>query len=316
MMTQQMFLLAAGCVLVFIGGIVTGVVAGARRTDRYRRECNDAQDELDEASAECSSLRKKHAALIEEYRNVYDSYNVIRKRAAQMEQELHELSQERAAERSLVSNYEKAAFDYNARVERISMLQKENQVLSMQVAVQRKRISELEMLREQVSGYREAVAYANACSVKIRQLQSEVTRLKRDVAPPRPTGKTVNFKAITQNGTLATVCNRILEASSKCSSIVGGVIADDMGFPIVSTSELTDELSGISVLHQYCSSILEKNIGFGNISRITFKNTGNMLCTIMPFLVNGQPVFYAGLSRTAVPVKPVTAPVTEAMLIR
>lgn len=303
-----------GCVLLVAAGVVAGYALCARRCENLAVKLEHTRDELAMAAAECTTFRKRHDTLVEECRTVHEANTTLRTMCARLEQDLKEQKKAADAGFKIVSNYEMAAFEYARTVERVTMLEKENRVFSMQVAVQRKRIDELNGVAVLAERYKETRLYADACTVRIKKLEDEVHALKTQGVKP-PTART-RFKDASGQGSLAQICSRILDTAALSSSNCGAVIADDMGFPIVSSSEYTDELAGVSVLHGYCSSILEKTIAFGNIARITFKNTGNMFCTIVPFVVNGQTVYYAGLSDgEMVSKKPVRA-VTDAVLVR
>jgi hypothetical protein len=90
----------------------------------------------------------------------------------------------------------------------------------------------------------------------------------------------------------------------------GAVLSDEMGFVIASSSQYAEELAAISALFHYCQRIICENIPFDTLSKITFGNNNNLLLTIAPMVINGQKVFYSGLTQgkrvVPVPVKKIT----------
>lgn len=314
-MHLMIILIAAGCLLLFFAGVCTGYAILCRRLSTLSARHDELADESVLHKKTLDDSKTKYTRLSEEYRHLYESYNLLRNSHASLQQQLGHMEESEITSKNAMSTYEKAAFEYNAKIEQLVSAQKENNVLGMQVAVQKKRIAELEELRGYVERYNNVLAHARNLRVINAQLKEENTHLRSVGINLGHFGSVNKVKTITSESSLADVCTRILEKTESYGTTRGAVIADEMGFAIVASSEFADELAGISVLHDYCDKIVNSNIAFGKVTRITLKNANNLCLTILPFKVNDQIVYYSGLSHGQTEPLPSETRITHAVVI-
>ena len=84
----------------------------------------------------------------------------------------------------------------------------------------------------------------------------------------------------------------------------GVVISDQMGFLISSSGDNSEELAAISVLHQHCEQVINRNLTFGKVNQIVFMNNENLFLTILPLVIDGSTVYVSGLSHGKVDYRP------------
>ena len=85
----------------------------------------------------------------------------------------------------------------------------------------------------------------------------------------------------------------------------GVVISDQMGFLISSSGDNAEELAAISVLHQQCEQVINRNLTFGKVNQIVFMNSENLFLTVLPLVMDGSTVYVSGLSHGKVDFRPI-----------
>jgi hypothetical protein len=308
-------LISFGCVLFFAAGIIAGFALRNRRIAVLVKTNGELSETNETIGKSLEVANVNHSALVNEHRTLYDLYNQLRKNLSERDLEHRKLAEASAADREAIGDYEKAAFEYADKLQQLDSVQKENNVLSLQVAVQKKRIAELEDLVRQVDRFEEIAAYARELEAQNGKLRDEIAMLKSIGVKPIPFTNVQGFKTISSRNTIEDVCKKILASTTAHRNNHGAAISDDMGFVIVASSDYADELAGISVVHHYCEKILNSNIPFGNVTKITIKNSNNLFLTVMPFIINGQMVFYSGLSQGPIEVGLPAGKVTGALVV-
>jgi hypothetical protein len=308
-------LIVIGGILLFTSGLLTG---NALRKRRYALlvETNDilsAGNALVERNFD--EITQKHNSLVTEHRTLYDSFNLLRKNLADQEKEQQPTAQPDVTDQKVISDYEKAAFEYAEKIEQLTSAQKENGMLAMQIAVQKKRIADLEESMKSIGELNEITAHVKKLQTENAELRQEIDRLKSTGNNLEHSGKPLSFKAVSTGNNIADVCNKVLESTSAHQNNRGAVIADELGFVIVASSDFADELAGISMLYHYCKKIINNNIVFGDITKITVRNADNLILTIIPFTVNGQTVYYSGLSHGKLGVDTPAGKITGAIIV-
>ncbi len=101
----------------------------------------------------------------------------------------------------------------------------------------------------------------------------------------------------------AHIFNSIADSLAVLNHGNGVVISDQMGFLISSSREYSEELAAISVLHQSCEKIINRNINFGNLNQIVFSNDKNLYLNIYPLHVDETTVYITGLSHSKIDYK-------------
>ncbi|MBN1602335.1 MAG: hypothetical protein JW915_12050 [Chitinispirillaceae bacterium] len=297
-MTFFWVLFGVASLCFFLSGIIAGYAFLSQRfnelVERYAevRAKNDSLNKaLEKKCSENDVLTKNNTALVE-------TYSTLRKLQIYQQRKIYELQEQTIKDKEMVvqaAAFEstKAEFD-----EQIKKLNEENQMLSAQVNIQQRKIVEAERYREYVIKYNESLEMEKELRKQNNHLREEVKKLySAGISLGNFGSKPLVYESKIDGSGVTTVFNRILINNVTKPGHRGAVISDEMGFVIASSSQYSEELAAISALFHYCRKIICDNIPFDTLSKITFVNNNNLLLTIAPMVINGQKVFYSGLTQ-------------------
>lgn len=282
----------------FLFGIIVVYVFFSKRFDElvdryaYLRAKNDTLNkELEKIRSENDALTRNNASLVETFAS-------FRKLQVFQQKKIAELQQQCLKERERLSNaatFESTKAEYDQKISKLSY---ENEQLFAKVNIQQRKIIEVERYREYLIKYNESLEMENELRKQNVHLREEVNKLySAGISLGNFGVKPLIYESKNKTSGIKNVFERILTQNTSNPGHRGAVFSDEMGFVIASSSQYSEELAAISSLFHYCRKIICDNIPFDTLSKITFVNNNNLLLTMAPVEINGQKIFYAGLTQ-------------------
>ena len=304
-----------GCAFLFVSGLITGYALIRQKYQALVQKFDILKSDHESVNNKLRDIKKEYEASAKRNENIADGFETLKKKYLLQQKEIQQLSKASLEKHTIDEENYTLKSNVTRFSGQVNVLQGEIRLLKMQVDAKQKKIIELEKYRP----YHGKFVELSKVAVKLHdynlQLKKEVTALKSAASAREQFAKRKTpFVLNTEDG-VTSVYNAILKSTASQKNYRGAVIADEMGFPIASSSDFSDELAGISVLYQYCDNIINKNITFNRLMKIVFVNSDNLCLTIVPLVINGQTVYYSGLSYGQMNFKSSSNKVTEAIVI-
>lgn len=289
----------------FLFGIIAGYAFLSKRFDELVERYTDVRAKNDTLNKALEKKCSENDALTRNNASIVETFSTFRQLQISQQKKIYELQQQCLKDRELIENaatFESTKAEYD---EKIIKLNHENEQLLVKVNIQQRKLIEAERYREYFIKYNESLEMENELRKQNIHLREEVRKLySAGISLGNFGVKPLIYESKNATVRIKNVFERILIQNGTQPGHRGAVLSDDMGFVIASSSQYSEELAAISALFHYCRKIICDNIPFDTLSKITFVNNNNLLLTIAPVVINGQKVFYSGLTqgKKAVPV--------------
>jgi hypothetical protein len=314
-MTFFWILFGVASLCFFLSGIIAGYAFLSQRFNELVQRYEDLREKNTSLNESLEKRQNETDGLAIIHKNLADTYSTMRKLSFYQQKKIDELQKQCSRNyENLESNNVPASIKVGYE-EKISNLHEENQRLLAQVNIQQRKILEAERYREYVIRYSESQEMEKELRKQNNQLREEVRRLfSAGISLGNFGVKPLVYESKIDGGGITAVFERVLLENVSKPDHRGAVLSDEMGFVIASSSQYSEELAAISALFHYCQRIICENIAFDTLSKITFVNNNNLLLTIAPMVINGQRVFYSGLTQGKKRIPVAVKKVTNAMI--
>ncbi len=282
----------------FLFGVIAGYAFLAKRFDELVERYADVRVKNDTLNKALEKKCHENGALTRNNTSLVETFATFRRLQVFQQKKIYELQQQCLKDREHLANaatLESTKTEYD---EKITKLKDENELLLAKVNIQQRKIIEAERYREYFIKYNESLEMENELRKQNIHLREEVRKLySAGISLGNFGVKPLIYESKNETSGIKDAFERILIQNATKPGHRGAVLSDEMGFVIASSSEYSEELAAISALFHYCRKITCDYIPFDTLSKITFVNNNNLLLTIAPVVINGQKVFYSGLTQ-------------------